>query len=87
MPDQMTIEVDDRTESKTTPFTSSRRLAIADQFRIPYAIEPPQAGTGVGRLRTAGGGDLLWAEAAACARRSQLISTSRPGRASRCSPG
>jgi hypothetical protein len=61
---QMTLEVDDQTVSMTTLFTSSRRLAIAEQFRIPYAIEDRAGVPGVGRLRTVGGGELLWADAA-----------------------
>ncbi len=60
----MTSGVHDQTRSMTTLFTSSRRLAIADHFRVPHEVVGEPACPGVERLRTHGGAELLWASVA-----------------------
>ena len=57
----MTSGVQDEAESTTTLFSSSRRLAIADHFRVPHDVAGVPACPGVERLRTHRGADLLWA--------------------------
>ena len=57
----MTSGVQDEAESTTTLFSSSRRLAIADHFRVPHNVAGVPACPGVERLRTHRGADLLWA--------------------------
>jgi peptidoglycan/xylan/chitin deacetylase (PgdA/CDA1 family) len=57
----MTSGVHDQAESLTTLFSSSRRLAIADHFRVPHDVVCGPARPGVERLHARGGAELLWA--------------------------
>ena len=59
----MTLRVDDQAESTATLFGSSRRLTIAEHFRIPYDLVDDTTPAGVKRLRTCAGAELLWASA------------------------
>jgi hypothetical protein len=61
----MMLEVHDQAQSLSTLFSSSRRLAIAEHFRVPYELdaEPEPARAGIERLRSRAGGELLWAGA------------------------
>jgi hypothetical protein len=59
----MKLEVHDQTESTATLFSSSRRLAIAEHFRIPYGLLDTAAPAGLERLHVPGGAELLWAGA------------------------
>lgn len=63
----MTLQVQDQTgadedqaQSSATLFSSSRRLAIAEHFRIPNEVVDEPARPGVERLCTRGGAELLW---------------------------
>jgi hypothetical protein len=67
----MTLQVQDQTgsdedlaRSSAALFGSSRRLAIAEHFRIPHDVVEEPAGRGLQRLRARGGAELLWASAA-----------------------
>jgi peptidoglycan/xylan/chitin deacetylase (PgdA/CDA1 family) len=50
----------DQAESTATMFSSSRRLAIAEHFRIPYEVIGGPAGARLESLRAVGGQELLW---------------------------
>ncbi len=60
----MQLAVQGRAESNATLFSSSRRLAIAEHFRVPYDVVDGRAHLGIERLRTHGGAELLWASVA-----------------------
>src|SRR5271170_6349633 len=56
----MSLGVHDHAESTATLFSSSRRLVIADHFRIPYSVIDGPARPELQRLCTSGGRELLW---------------------------
>ncbi|HEX4837233.1 MAG TPA: hypothetical protein VFV03_01725 [Solirubrobacteraceae bacterium] len=55
--------VSGQAESTASLFSSSRRLAIAEHFRVPHDVAGGPARPGVERLRTCSGAELLWASA------------------------
>ncbi|MGO9763128.1 MAG: hypothetical protein ACLP1Q_17895 [Solirubrobacteraceae bacterium] len=57
----MKLEVHDQVQSAAPLFASSRRLAIAEHFRIPHGVVDQPAGAGLQRLRGGGEAELLWA--------------------------
>ena len=59
----MMLEVHDQAQSLSTLFSSSRRLAIAEHFRVPYELDAEPVRAGVERLYAHEGAELLWASA------------------------
>ncbi len=62
---EMMLEVHDQVQAHATLFRSSRRLEIAEHFRIPHELGEESAGGGLERLCAGGGCELLWAGAGA----------------------
>jgi hypothetical protein len=77
----MMLEVHDQAQSLSTLFSSSRRLAIAEHFRVPYELDGEPATAGVERLYAHEGAELLWAsaDADAAARAPVAASLRAPG--------
>ena len=63
MRSEMRFRDNAQVESKASLFCSSRRLAIAEHFRVPHEVVGGPARPGVERLRTCDGAELLWASA------------------------
>jgi hypothetical protein len=63
MRSEMELAVHDHAESTATLFGGSRRLAIAEHFRIPHDVVERAAVAGIEQLRARGGAKLLWAGA------------------------
>jgi hypothetical protein len=57
----MMLEVHDQAQTLSTLFSSSRRLAIAEHFRVPYELDAEPVRAGVERLYAHEGAELLWA--------------------------
>lgn len=63
----MSWVIHDQVEATTAMFSSTRPLAIADHFRIPYEVDDEPVAAGLGWLRARGGAALLWTEASGSA--------------------
>jgi hypothetical protein len=75
----MMLEVHDQAQSLSTLFSSSRRLAIAEHFRIPCDVAAAPARPGVERLRAQAGAELLWASEAAAVGAAVAATLQAPG--------
>jgi hypothetical protein len=56
----MSLAAHDHAEAMPAPFSSSRRLVIAEHLCVPLEVLGAPTGPGVERLCTSGGGELLW---------------------------